>query len=225
MDFLALLRLLRRQVWVVVPAVLLSGGLLAATLVLVPPTYRASSSVVLLNPPTPPEADVKSSKPTGDYQNPYARFGDLSIVVDILRRIMTSSPLMDKLRQEGLVGTYTVAANIDFSRGPIIDIASEASTAPDALGSTALVVKELGLQLGALQAQQGTRPDYFIRSEVVVSATRSTRVFSSTLRRLIAVGALGFGLVISTAIIGDSISRRKRRKSDTRKGPTSTESP
>ena len=213
MDVLSVMRLLWRRKLVVLLASLVVVAALVFTVTTVPPVYRASSSVVLLNPPAPPASEVEgaSSDVIRSLDNPFERFNDLSVVVDILRRIMNSGPTRDALEEQGLLGTYTVAANIDFYRGPIVDVAAEAGSEVDALRSTELVMSMLEETLRDLQVRQGTSTDYLITSDVVVPATRATQVFSSTLRRLIAVGALGVMFVFGSVLAVDAILARRRK--------------
>ncbi len=116
-------------------------------------------------------------------------------------------------RTAGLDGTYTVAANVDFQRGPLIDVAAEASSAEAAINNVKIVGAELKEQLAQMQQAQGTNTSYFISADLVVAPTRATRVFSSRLRLLIAAGALGVAFVLGSAILADALTRRRRRRS------------
>ncbi len=214
MDILSIVRMARRHWVVVILSLAIATAAVAAVVVSTPPTYRATSSVVLLNPP---EAPASVTEDAGEVElraleNPYERFNDLSIVVDIIRRVLASDPSMDTLVGRGLQGTYTVAANIDFYRGPIIDVAAEAGTEAEALRATQLVVDLLQQTLDDVQTRQGTDPDYFITSDVVVPATRATLVLSSTLRRAVATAAAGALFVLGMVIVADSFSERRREK-------------
>lgn len=184
---------------------------LVSVVIAVPPTYRASSSVVLLNPPSVPEVESEgaSEETLRALDNPYERFNDLSVVVDIMRRILVSAPTEEVLAERGLAGDYSVAANIDFYRGPIVDIAAEGASEAEAITGARLVVDMLEETLDAVQERQGTDPNYRITSDVVVPATRATRVLSSTLRRAIAVSALGALFVVGSAVAADALTTRR----------------
>lgn len=217
MDLSSLFKLLWRRKLVVIPTTLIVGALLAATWVVLPPTYRSSSTVILI-PPAPPQ-DAKPS-----FSNPYIRFGDISVVVDVLKRIMTSGPVVDALRADGLHGKFTVTANVDFTRGPIVDIVADADSGADAISDVKLIGGELKRQLATLQKSQGTDERYFITSSVIVKATRATTRLSSALRRLLVALALGTGVIIGSAVIADAFARRTRGRSEQRH-PTSLISP
>lgn len=207
MDLLAMWRLLARHKMVSAVASLGVIGVLVATILIAPPVYRASSSVVLLSPP-PPQADPRTELIDPRDQNPYVAFGDLSIVVDILRRVMSGTGVADQLADDGVTGPFTVAANVDFLRGPIIDVATEARTVAEARRANERVTDVLLAELAALQERQGTNPTFWITAETVVPATRATRLYSSVARRLIVVAAVGMGAVFGLVLLTDAVSRR-----------------
>jgi hypothetical protein len=175
--------------------------------ILSPPTQRAKSILVLL-PPQAAETNVKTSS------NPFDRLGDLSVVVDIVRRILTSDDSVLRLRAEGLQGDFTVTANVDFTRGPIIDVVADAASREAAISDVGLVVNELNKQLAAIQEKQGTNPRFFITSQVIVPATETTTIYSSLLRRLVVSIALGIGLIIGAAILADVVASRSEHRSN-----------
>lgn len=213
MDVLTLLRLFGRHKIVVAIASLLTLVAVTGTYMAAPPLYRASGSVVLLNPPSLPEAAPDAPPRGPGFQNPIKDLDDMSVVVDILARVMSTSEVEDMLVAAGLTGTYTIGANIDFYRGPIIDVAAEASSGPDAIDSAKRVMTEVGVQLAKLQTDQGTDPSYQIRTSTVVPPERATKVFSSALRRLIGAGALGVIAIIGAALTAEAVAvARKRRR-------------
>jgi uncharacterized protein involved in exopolysaccharide biosynthesis len=210
-DLVSLFRLLGRRWWAAVPVAVFGSAGLVATVVLLPPTYVATASVVLLGPPTPPEVGVTQTAAPGD-QNPYVQFGDLSVVVDVLRRIMESSTTEHLLEERGVTDDYTVAANVEIRRGPIIDVTTEGDTGRAALAANDLVVAHLLDELGSMQERQGTNAAYWITAEEVVVPDRGERSYSSTIRRVIAAGALVVVMVIASAVVADSVAGRVRRR-------------
>jgi hypothetical protein len=208
----SLLGILWRHRVVVAVGLALVVGLLIVTAVTTPPVYRATSSMVLLNPPSPPADKVKDADPT--IQNPIAAYNDLSIVTDILQRIVTSDAVGQDLIHRGLVGTFTVTTNGDFSRGPVIILTAEGPTRAAPLNTLTMLQDEINKQLVALQTGHGTDPTFFISSQTVVNASRSTVVFSATLRRLIEFGALGVLAVLASAGAAELISSRRRGDGD-----------
>lgn len=213
-DILSILRLLWRQRIVVVVMCVLSIILLAMVFAKTPPKYTAGSSVVLFNPPRAP-GDEKPPQPGTEeakrIDNPYVRFNDTSIVVDVLRRMMLSDTTAERLRGKGVTAPYTIAANLDFYRGPIVDVATEGATAEGAIASNRLVVDELIATLAQMQADQGTDPIYSFTADEVVSPTKAKRVITSTLRRLIGAGAFCGFLVLASAVAADVFSARRKK--------------
>ena len=57
------------------------------------PVYEASSSFILINPPAPPTAEEIARDPALgriNSDNPYTRFSDQSVVVEVLASSLTS---------------------------------------------------------------------------------------------------------------------------------------
>ena len=212
LNISSLLRILWRHKIVVGSVALVSLLGLLGIVVTSPPTYRAGAAVVLLNPPAVPTATAARPDIPAQYQNPYVRFGDLSVVVDILVRVTGSQEVVNSLKSKGLDGTFTIAANRDFYRGPIVDVAAESGSSAKAINDTKLVVQQIQDELVALQTQQGTDPSYFIRAELVVGADRATTVFSGTLRLLILAAGFGGMLTIGAGLLADAIARRRPRR-------------
>jgi len=215
MDLLTLLRLFRRNLVVGLLAIAAAGALVAWVVVSAPPVFRSSGSVVLFSPPLAPDLEPGEKPPEG-VENPYVRFNDLSVVVDIVRRVLVSAEVDAQLRDLGVVGTYTVAANIDFYRGPIVDVAVEAPTADGARASTDLVMNQLEIILDDLQTREGTQPTYRIKTEIVVHPQDGTRVLSSTLRRGMAGSVLAAGLVVLAVLVAEAWRNRRSRRARSR---------
>ena len=151
------------------------------------------------------------------------------MVVDILRPENDHSayPVVDGVYAiAGSHGTFEVSTNVDFTRGPIIDISAEADSAADTIADIELIGDELGGQLAALQKAQGTDRRYFITSRVIVSASKATPALSSTwIRRLVVVLALGTGLVIGVAVAADAFPASRTRRRSKQPAPATLESP
>ena len=227
MDILSILALLWRHKVVVAITTVLAVTILIVTVVVAPATYRASSAIILLYPPPIPEPEPGENGTSLSQENPYIQLNDLTVVVDIVHRIMDSKPTRDELAAAGLVGDYEVAANIDFYRGPIIDVAAEAPSEREAVESTQLVMRQVGITLERLQDAQGTDPAYQIRTDVVVPATQATPVLSSLLRRLIAVSGASVIMILGSAILAETITNVRKKRSaaqatDSQRGGAST---
>ena len=222
MNLSSIVSILWRQRVVVIPATILAVVICVMAVVSSPPTYRASGSVVLLNPPSLPESVMGGPAIPDAWQNPYTRIGDLAVIVDILVRVVDSEPVQADLVSEGFQGIPEIAANRDFYRGPIIDVAAEAPTAEAAMADVNLLIDELDRQLAQLQQQQGTAESYYIQLEPVITPFRATTVFSGTLRLLILAMAACTALVVVTGLLADRVRSGRRASTRRRKRRAAT---
>ena len=93
MDLLSIARKVWRYKLVTVPVVLLvlCGAVYAVAVK--EPVYEASSSFILINPPAPPTAeDIARDPSLGriNADNPYTRFSDQSVMIEVLSSTMSS---------------------------------------------------------------------------------------------------------------------------------------
>src|SRR5919106_31556 len=198
MDVLSLFRLIARQWRVTVPAALLTLTGLVGALQLSSPTYEATGSIVLLSPPEAPDVDATSeSTPPDIGQNPFARYGDLSVVADILVRVMDGDSKHAEFESLGVTG-YEVVAN-RFQRGPVVDVTGQGPSPEAAIGSAETVLTEVSATLAELQEAEGADPDYFIDSAPLEPPSTATAMYGSTVRAAIA-GAEGAAANGSTKV-------------------------
>jgi capsular polysaccharide biosynthesis protein len=215
MDVLSLIRLLARHWWVTVPAALLTLVGVAAAFKVSSPTYRATGSIVLLSPPEAPNVDIDPESAAG--QNPYARFNDLSVMADVVSRIMANDTTHTELLKQG-VTDYEVVAN-RFSRGPVIEVTGENESSEGAVESTKAVLEEIDAVLVQLQEQDKTAdPKYFITSDPLQSPSTAAPLYGSTVRAAIAalvVGSLGtLGLAVLAETLGPRVKAWRTRPTD-----------
>jgi hypothetical protein len=209
------MRLLARHWRVTVPAALLTLVGVGAAFKVSSPTYRATGSMVLLSPPEAPNVDVDPQAAVG--QNPYARFNDLSVMADVVSRIMANDTTHTELVKQG-VTDYEVVAN-RFSRGPVIEVTGESSSSEGAVESTKAVLEEIDTVLVQLQEQDQTAdPKYFITSDLLQSPSTAAPLYGSTVRAAIAalvVGSLGtLGLAVMAETLGPRFRAWRTRPSD-----------
>jgi hypothetical protein len=209
MDVLSLLRLLVRHWRVTAPAAVLTMVGLFATFQFSSPTYEATGSIVLLSPPEPPEVDAPpGSVPPADIgQNPFARYGDLAVVSDILARVMDSDSKRDEFELQG-VTDYNVAAN-RLERGPVVEVTGQGPDEAAAIRSTEVVLAEVDVVLTGLQQRQGADPEYFIKSAPLEPPSTATAMYGSTLRAAIGILAIGAVGMFGLAVLAEALARRK----------------
>jgi hypothetical protein len=218
MDLLSLARLVIRHWRVTVPAAVLTViGVLGAAQ-LSPPTYEATGSIVLLSPPEPPRSDVVGSGPAPEVgQNPFARYGDLSVVADIAVRVIGGDSKRAEFASQG-VTDYDVVAN-RFQRGPVVDVTGKGSSAEAAIGSTETVLEDVNATLTELQEAEHADPDYFITAAPLEPPSTATAMYGSTVRTAIAVLAVGGLGTLALAVLAEALSRRRAVRSTAEAGP------
>jgi hypothetical protein len=174
--------------------------------------FDASSTVVLVTPTPQPAVQV----PIEQTANPYFRLNDMSVVVDIVKRVMVGADVDQRVRADGLTGTYLVAANTDFYRGPIIDMVVESDNPSAAVEGVKILLREQAIVLDEIQSAEGTDPEYRITTQIVVEPAEASRVLSSTMRRGLAAAILAGGFVIACLLIADLFSRMRARRAHRR---------
>jgi hypothetical protein len=224
MDVLSLLRLVVSHWRVTAPAALLTVIGLVAAFQFSSPTYEATGSVVLLGPPEPPDVtDGPESAAPDVGQNPFARYGDLSVVADILARVMDSDSKAAEFESEG-VSDYTVVANGNgLQRGPVVEVTGQGPSPEAATGSADLVLTEVDTVLSELQKAEGADPDYFIKTAPLDPPSTATAMYGSTLRAAIAVLALGVLGTIGLAVLAEARVRRRPVRPPAAAGPVTSD--
>jgi hypothetical protein len=224
MDVLSLLRLVIRHWRATTPAALLTVIGLVAAFQFSSPTYEATGSVVLLGPPEPPDVTngPASASPPDVGQNPFARYGDLSVVADILARVMDSDSKRAEFESEG-VSDYAVVANGGLQRGPVVEVTGHGPNPEAATGSADLVLKEVDTVLSELQKAESADPDYFINTAPLDPPSTATAMYGSTLRAAIAVLALGVLGTLGLAVLAEARARRRTVWPSAAAGPVTSD--
>lgn len=208
MDVLSLVRLVGRHWRVTVPAALLTVVVAFAAVKLSPPTYQATGSIVLLSPPEAPQGDAAMpGPPSAVGQNPFARYGDLSVVADIVVRVIGGDAKRDQYASQGVI-EYEVVAN-RFQRGPVIDVTGKASTAEAAVGSAETVMEDVNATLQELQEAEQADPDYLITGAPLAPPSTAAAMYGSTVRTGIAVLAVGGLGTLMLAVLAEALTRRR----------------
>lgn len=226
------LLLISRRIWrhriATLPVIALT--LLGACFVVMvkDPEYEAYSSYVLINPPAPPTAEEVAANPTlgrVDPNNPFTRFTDQSVVVDLLASSLSNETARRALSEEG-ADRYTVAPSSDFGySGLLVEIRGVGSTPRQAMQTAELVGTALTSELDRLQASRGVAARYRIQTQRVVAPDHAEQRVSGKLRTLVGVFALGAILlfVVISAAEGLSALRAERNKQDLPKDKGSIE--
>ena len=207
MDMMSLFRLMVRHWRVTGPAAAVTLLMVVAAFLLSSPTYAADASVALFNPPNAPASAESAGAASAVGQNPYTRYGDLSVVADLVARKMASSDEQAKLEARG-VADYKVVAN-RLERGPLVEVTGIGPSPEAAISSAKVVVKELDSVLEKDQLSQGADPHYLITSSAVEAPDKAVAQVGSTLRTAIAALAVGGLGILGLAALAEAISRRR----------------
>jgi hypothetical protein len=208
MDLLSLFRLIVRHWRVTLPIALLTLIGLVGAFRVSSPTYEATGSNLLLGAREAPKADPTTGElPPGVGQNPFARYGDLSVVADILARFMDSDSKRTDLESQGVTG-YDVVAN-RLQRGPVVEVTGKGSSAEAAMASAEAVLDDAEATLAHIQELEDADPNYLITSARLEPASTATAMYGSTMRTVIAVMALGGLGTLGAAVVAEAIGRRR----------------
>ena len=183
------------------------------------PVYEAGSTYILVNPPAPPSESAIARDPTLgqiDSDNPYTRYSDQSVVVQVLASRLSSEESRKKLESGGADPTYTVAPSPEFGfSAPILQITGTGSSAAAAVRTANLVGAAVTRELGRMQAVQRVAPKYRIVTQQVVAPHDAKLKASGKLRSLVAVFALGAILLFIVVSVADALAAlRKERDRD-----------
>jgi capsular polysaccharide biosynthesis protein len=222
MDLLSIVRTIWRHKIAATPVILIAAIGAFYVFAIKHPQYQASASVVLLSAPTPPTqgqiaADPKLGKINAN--NPYASYGDLTAVADIVISLVTSSSSQQALVQAGADPRYQIGLNPDGA--PILVITGIGTTAEEAIRSANLVASAARVELFQMQERQGVNPHYMITSVQAVSPEQAQLVLSGKLRTLIAV--LGLSIILLFIVVSAAEALDKRRSSINAAMPTTAD--
>jgi hypothetical protein len=217
MDLLSIARKVWRYKLVTLPVVLLTLCLAVYVVAVKDPVYEASSSFILINPPAPPTPeDIARDPSLGriNSDNPYTRFSDQSVMIEVLASTMSSVAAERELLKAGADPRYEVAPTSAFGySSPIVKVTAQGSTPAVAVGSAKLVGKALTRELEGMQQAEGVDPHYRIKAQQVKTPDRAQLKASGQLRMLVGVLVLGAILLFVAVSVADALStlRAERR--------------
>lgn len=174
------------------------------------PTYEANSSYILVSPPAPPtEAAIARNPSLGriNSDNPYLRFSDQSVIVQILSRRLASKDVRAALVRQGADPNYAAAPSVELGfSAPILQITGTGTSPAGALATAELVGRAMNKELDQMQAIRNVAKEYRIKTDVVVPAEDATLKASGKLRALVAVFALGTILLFMVVSVAEAVS-------------------
>jgi hypothetical protein len=216
MDLVAIMQSIWRWKLVTIPVLLLTIAGIAYEGVLKPATYSAQASYILLAPPAPPTADQVAKDPAlakVNTNNPYLRFGDLSIVVSLLAQTMTTQSEQQAIVRQGGDPRYTVGLSDAYATGaPIVQIQGIGDSPTAAIRTVQIVGAATKQMLYTLQAAQGTNSTYMITTLPISTPATATPQVSSKLRTVIAVFVAGMILLFMAISTMSGLAERRAKK-------------
>jgi hypothetical protein len=218
MDLLMIVRKIWRYRLVTLPVIVVTvfGG--AYAYLAKESVYEASASYVLINPPDPPTDQEIARQPAlgrVNADNPYTRFTDQSVVVQVLARAATGESARQALTKAGADDRYRVEPGDEFGYStPIVEITGVGSSPGAAIRTAEVVGDGVTKELDRMQKARGVDPGYWIKTQLVNAPDNAELKASGQLRVLIAVLALGTVLLFVIVSLGDAVTtlRAERMK-------------
>jgi hypothetical protein len=218
MDLLMIGRKIWRYRLVTLPVIVLTlvGG--AYAYLAKESVYEARASYVLINPPDPPtEPEIAARPALGQINadNPYTRFTDQSVVVQVLASTATNESARQALAKAGADDRYRVEPGAEFGyTTPIVEVTGVGSSPEAAIRTAEVVGSAVTKELDRMQEARGIDPGYRIKSQLVDAPDDAELKASGQLRVLIGVLAFGAVLLFVVVSVGDALTtlRTERMK-------------
>lgn len=189
------------------------------------PTYEAASTYILVNPPSPPtDSEIARDPALGrvDADNPYTRFSDQSVLVQVLASRLNSEQGRRSLAARGADPNYTAAPSAEFGfSAPILQITGTGTTPAAAVRTAELVGGALTRELARMQQLRGVNEKYWVTTQEVVAAHDAKLKASGKLRALVAVFALGAVLLFIAISVADALALIRAERAQGRLGDES----
>ena len=216
MDLLLLVNRIWRHKFITVPVILLTLAGAAYVAAVNKPVYKVSASYLLVNPPAPPTpqqvaADPKLAHVRAD--NPYTRFNNQPVMIDVLSRTVSTPTARHKLLTEGADPRYAVESATTFGFAtPVLQITAAASTPEVAIRSARLVSRASLSALDRIQENAQVDPPYRITAQQLEPPTWPLPQASGQVRSLVAVLVAGVIVLFSAISVADAVVAIRRRR-------------
>jgi hypothetical protein len=216
MDLLAIARKIWRYKLVTLPVVLLSLFGAVYIVAVKEPVYEASSSYILISPPDPPTEEAIARNPALgriNADNPYTRFSDQSVMIEVLAGSTTSASAQRALLKAGADPRYTVEPASAFGySSPIVKVTAQGSSPEVAMASAKLVGTALTGELSRMQQAKGVDPQYRLRAQQIDAPDSAVLRASGALRMLVGVLVLAAVLLFVVVSLADALSTFRRER-------------
>lgn len=216
MDLLLIARKIWRHRLFTIPVILLTIAGAAYTIAVKEPLYQATSSYLLINPPpAPTEEEIARNPELGKIRadNPYTRFADQGVVIDVLVRSMSTESARRSLVRAGADPGYEVSSAVRFgASSPIVQISGTGSTPEAAIRTAKVVGHAVTGELDRMQAVKRVDARYRITPLQVEFPDGARLQPSGQLRMLVGVLALGTILLFIVVSVTDALEGLARER-------------
>jgi len=203
-------RVIRRRWYVLLPLLILAAALTAGVDRSIPRQYQSSGMVSLLAS----QQSIKGTSTVPGTGNPFLSFdSSLNDTADFLVRRVESTDAARQLAGEG-VGTYT--AVLAASQGPFIQLTANGATPQAAKAAMTTLIAYTGVQLKALQLQQGVPAQDMITAATIVPGSPPSALNKQRTQDSLGAGAAGLALAVLATFALDSVAMRRRAKRERR---------
>jgi hypothetical protein len=219
MTLLLILRKIWRYKFATLPILALVMAAAFFEIAVKPDMYQASSTYILVTPPAPPTPDeiAKDPKLGKGADNPYTRYSDQSIVVQVLASRLNGDDARAALERKGADRNYTVQPSSEFGfSAPIVSITGTGTSPVAAIQTADIVGAALTKELEDMQKVHGVAPRYQITTQEIVGAHDARLKASGKLRAAVAVIALGTVMLFIVVSLLDGLSAFRRELATSR---------
>jgi hypothetical protein len=203
MDLLLIARKIWRYKLLTLPIILVTACGAGYVVAVKEPLYEATASYLLISPPAPPTAEEIARNPAlarVRADNPYTRFADQGVVIDVLSRTMNSDSARRALVRAGADPAYRVESGAQFgSPSPIVQVTGTGPSPQAAMRTADVVGHAVVGELDRMQRAQKVDAPYRI-STLQVEAPNGARLRASGQLRML-VGVLGLGAILLFVVV------------------------
>lgn len=169
-----------------------------------PIEYATSGAVVFTGSQTPFEREAATQQPVDPAtQSVLSRFGDPTVVADMMARTYQSAAKQQQLRDQGLKGRLVITTKTSIisdtpDHGPVMVISSFGADPVSTRNDVKMVMEDLPKELE--RWQQGADPNLSVSFATVLGPKDGVREFGSKIRSAVAI-------IAAAALIGWSLGQ------------------
>lgn len=191
----------RLLTWGVFVVIVLGGAFVVATH---PVEYATSGAVVFTGSQTPFEREAATQAPVDPAtQSVLSRFGDPTVVADMMARTFESPAKQQQLRDQGMKGRLVITTKTSIvsdtpDHGPVMVFTAYGADPVSTRNDVRLAMEDLPKELE--RWQQGADPNLSVSFATVLGPKDGVREFGSKIRSAVAI-------VAAAALIGWSLGQ------------------